>query len=148
MPPVANGRAPNRSDRTPDSGPETRKPTVSGSMAMPAHSGVTREVVAVQRQPDPLQPDDQHEHQPAAAERGQQAGEDAGRERPDPEQLQRNIGSATLVSMKHEERCSSATPGPRQANTIGLVQPIVSAAVRLDPVGDADHDEDQPERRR
>ena len=40
MPPVANGRAPNRSDSQPDSGPAIRKPTVSGSIAMPAHSGV------------------------------------------------------------------------------------------------------------
>jgi hypothetical protein len=32
MPPVANGRAPNRSDRYPDNGPNTSEPTVSGSM--------------------------------------------------------------------------------------------------------------------
>ncbi len=41
MPPVAKGRAPNRSDSTPDTGPATRKPVVKGSMAIPAHSGVT-----------------------------------------------------------------------------------------------------------
>ena len=40
MPPVANGRAPNRSDSQPEAGPAMRKPTVSGSMAIPAHSGV------------------------------------------------------------------------------------------------------------
>ena len=32
MPPVANGRAPNRSERYPEMGPATRKPTVSGTM--------------------------------------------------------------------------------------------------------------------
>jgi hypothetical protein len=32
IPPVANGRAPNRSESQPESGPATRKPTVSGSM--------------------------------------------------------------------------------------------------------------------
>ena len=32
MPPVANHRAPNLSESTPDSGADTRKPTVSGSM--------------------------------------------------------------------------------------------------------------------
>ncbi len=32
MPPVVNQRAPNRSDSSPDSGAETRNPTVSGSM--------------------------------------------------------------------------------------------------------------------
>ena len=40
MPPVANGRAPNRSDSQPEAGPAMRKPTVSGSIAIPAHSGV------------------------------------------------------------------------------------------------------------
>jgi hypothetical protein len=37
---MENNRAPNRSDRYPDSGPAMRNPTVSGSMKMPAHSGV------------------------------------------------------------------------------------------------------------
>ena len=41
MPPVENGRAPNRSDSQPDTGPAMRKPMVSGSMAIPAHSGVS-----------------------------------------------------------------------------------------------------------
>ena len=40
MPPVANGRAPYRSDSQPESGPAIRNPMVSGGMAMPAHSGV------------------------------------------------------------------------------------------------------------
>ena len=40
MPPVANGRAPNRSDSQPDTGPAIRKPAVSGTMKMPAQSGV------------------------------------------------------------------------------------------------------------
>ena len=41
MPPVAKGRAPKRSERMPDVGPAMRKPEVRGSMAIPAHSGVT-----------------------------------------------------------------------------------------------------------
>ncbi len=40
MPAVAMPREPNRSDRMPEVGPETRKPAVIGSMKMPAHSGV------------------------------------------------------------------------------------------------------------
>ena len=32
MPPVANGREPNRSESTPDTGPAMRKPAVRGSM--------------------------------------------------------------------------------------------------------------------
>ena len=47
-----------------------------------------REAVAVQRQPDALQPHDQHEHEPAAAERGQQRGDVAGREGADAEQAE------------------------------------------------------------
>ena len=39
-PRVANGRGPYRSASRPASGPEMKKPTVSGIMAMPAHSGV------------------------------------------------------------------------------------------------------------
>src|ERR1700722_10645236 len=40
MPPEANQRAPNRSDRAPDSGPATKNPAVSGSRKMPAQNGV------------------------------------------------------------------------------------------------------------
>ena len=41
IPPVANRRAPKRSDSHPETGPETSSPIVSGSIAMPAHSGVS-----------------------------------------------------------------------------------------------------------
>jgi hypothetical protein len=41
MPPTANGRAPNRSERTPESGPAIRNPTVIGSMKIADHSGVS-----------------------------------------------------------------------------------------------------------
>ena len=40
MPVVAMPREPNRSDKMPEIGPETRKPAVIGSRKMPAHSGV------------------------------------------------------------------------------------------------------------
>ena len=148
MPPVANGRAPNRSDRIPDTGPAIRKPRVSGSMAIPAHSGVTREVVAVQGQPDPLEPDDQHEHQPAAAEGGQEAGQHAGGEGPDLEQLETEHRLGTLVSMTQKATSRSTRRPPSAPSTSGLVHPIDVAAVGLDAVGDPDHDQDQPERRR
>ena len=48
--------------------------------------GRVGEVVAVLGQPDPLQPDDQHEHQPAARDRRQERGERAEAEGPDAEQ--------------------------------------------------------------
>jgi hypothetical protein len=41
IPPVAMPREPNRSDKIPDTGPETRNPAVSGSRKMPARSGVS-----------------------------------------------------------------------------------------------------------
>lgn len=40
MPAVAMPRDPNRSDKMPEVGPETRNPAVIGSRKMPAHSGV------------------------------------------------------------------------------------------------------------
>jgi len=41
IPALAKPRAPNRSERNPDTGPETRNPADSGSMKMPAHRGVS-----------------------------------------------------------------------------------------------------------
>ena len=41
IPPVANQRAPKRSDRYPDVGPAISMPSVSGSMYRPARSGVS-----------------------------------------------------------------------------------------------------------
>ena len=41
IPAVAKPRAPKRSESVPAIGPETRKPAVSGSRKMPAHSGVS-----------------------------------------------------------------------------------------------------------
>ncbi len=41
IPAVAKPRAPNRSDRYPEIGPEMRIPAVSGSKKMPAQSGVS-----------------------------------------------------------------------------------------------------------
>ena len=40
IPPVANGRGPYRSERIPEIGPAMRKPIVSGSIRIPAQSGV------------------------------------------------------------------------------------------------------------
>jgi hypothetical protein len=41
MPAVAKPRAPKRSDRKPDTGPEMRMPAVSGSRKIPAQKGVS-----------------------------------------------------------------------------------------------------------
>ena len=73
IPPVENGRAPMRSDRMPDRGPAMRIPSVSGQHVDAGPQRGVLEAVAVLGQPDALQPDDQHEHQPAAGARGEEA---------------------------------------------------------------------------
>ena len=116
IPAVAMPREPNRSDRMPETGPEIRKPAVSGSRKMPAHSGVSAVVVAVQRQPDALQPDDQHELQAAAGDGDQHspamlpAVKARIRNR-----LSWNIGSATLLSIT-TNAASSADAADQQAD--------------------------------
>ena len=85
---MVNQRTPKRSDSSPDTGPASRKP---GGQRQQEDAGPQRcvgVVVAVQRQPDALQPDDQHELQPAAGHRGQQGGGVAGGEGPVAEQPQ------------------------------------------------------------
>ena len=107
MPAVAKPRAPKRSDREPDIGPEIEE---AGGQRQQVDAGPQRRlgvVVAVQRQPDPLQPDDQHELQPAAGDGRDQAGDAAGGERADPEQaeLEHRLGDPRL---DHDERAPAA----------------------------------------
>ena len=113
---------------------------------MPAHSGVIGERVAVQRQPDALQPDDQHELQPAARDRASSAGQVAGRERADPEQAQRTSArrpsSRPRRTHQHADADRSARRGPTGSSTRRL------AAVRLDAVGDGDEQHGRARRER
>ncbi len=57
----------------------------------------------------------------------------------------RNIGLATRASIT-ANATSDATPAHSSAITRGLPQPVALRAVGADPVGDGDHDQDQPER--
>ena len=77
---------------------------------MPAHSGVSCVGVAVQRQPDALQPDDQHELQAAARHRGEQVHGLTGREGADPEQPQvdHRVGDAVLDEAERDEQHDAA----------------------------------------
>ena len=90
---------------------------------MPARSGVCGEVVAVQRQPDSLQPDDQHELQAAAGDRAHQARHVARRVGADAEQAQpeHRLGDLRLDQAEDDQQ---ATPAARPPSTRGLVQPV------------------------
>ncbi len=87
--------------------------------------------VAVQRQPDALQPDDQHELQAAASDRRDQAGDVAGGERADAEQaeLEHRIGDPRLDQDERGEQRDAADERPDHDR----VRPAHGvAAVRLD----------------
>ena len=103
-----------------------------------------REGVAVEGQPDPLEPDDQHEHQAAPAEGGQEAGQDAGGEGPDLEQLEpeHRLGHAGLDHAERDQEDDAEGQGPEHQR---VGPPHHVAAVGLDAVGDPDHDQDQPD---
>ena len=88
MPVDAMPRAPNRSDSAPAAGPGDQE---SGRQREQEDAGPQRGVgvvVAVQRQPDALQPDDEHELQATLGERRRERGGVARAERPDLEQGQ------------------------------------------------------------
>ena len=57
----------------------------------------------MQRKPDPLEPDDQHEHEAAASKRGQQAGDASGREGPDAEEAEPEHGLLGAKFDEHED---------------------------------------------
>ena len=74
------------------------------------------EVVAVQRQPDAGQPDDQHELQAAAGDRAEQGGDVAGRERADAEQRQpehRVLDPGLDEAEQREQRDAEDQPAER-----------------------------------
>ena len=79
------------------------------------------EAVAVQRQPDALQPDDQHELEATASDRRQQRGEVPGGEGTDAEQPEpeHRLGDPVLGDTEHDEQ---RDPG-RQAGDDARVGP-------------------------
>ena len=111
---------------------------------MPAQSGVCVEVVAVERQPYPLQPDDEHEHQSAASDPCEKAGKASRREGADPEEIQTEHRLADLC-LDHREAEQQDDSPAETAEHEGARPPHVVAAVGLDPVGDPDHERDHPE---
>ena len=113
-------------------------------MKMPGPQRRHVEGVPVSRQPDALQPDDEHEHQATAAEGAEEAGEHAGGEGPDLEELQaehRLVGVDLNEAEQDEER--HADTELRQDHRVGPPHRVVS--IGLDPVGDPDHHQDQPD---
>ena len=100
------------------------------------------EAVAVQGQPDALQPDHQHEHEAAPAHRGQEAGHVAGREGADPEELEaeHRVGHLGLDDPEHHQD-GDAAEDLRQHDRAR--PPHGVAAIGQQAVGDADQDQDQ-----
>jgi len=100
------------------------------------------EAVAVHGQVDALQPDDQDEHQPAAAQAGQQAGQVPGRERPDPEQREpeHRLGHPRLDHAEEREH-GQAAEDQRQHQRAGPAHRV--PAVGLNAVGDPGQHRDQ-----
>ena len=92
MPPVANGRAPKRSDRMPDIGPAMRKPKVSGKMAIPAHNGVRAKSYPCSGNQMPCSQMMSMNIRPPRLKRGQQARRHPGAEGADLEELQAEHG--------------------------------------------------------
>jgi hypothetical protein len=96
----------------------------------------------VHRQVDALQPDDQDEHQAAAAKARQQGRDVAGGERADPEQREpeHRLGDPGLDVAEGDQR-GDAADDQRQHERARPAHHV--AAVGLDAVGDADEDGDQ-----
>ena len=93
-------------------------------------------------QPDPLQPHDQHELQPAAADRRQEDGEVPGRERAHAEErdVEHRVDHALLDAPERGQQHDAEAERGDHAR----VRPAHRVAVvRLDAVGDPDHHRDQ-----
>jgi len=112
-------------------------------MAIPGPQRGLLEAVTVDRQVDALQPDDQDEHQAAADQAGQQAGQVPRGERPDPEQRgpEHRLGHPRL-DHADEGEYGQAAEDQRQHQRTGPAHGV--PAVRLNAVGDPDQDRDQP----
>ena len=100
------------------------------------------ERVAVAREPDPLQPDDEDELQAAAADRGQQGRDAPGGERADAEEreVEHRLGDPPLDEREDDQEREAADQRGQDAGR-GPAHRV--PAVRLDAVGDPDHDRDQ-----
>ena len=96
-------------------------------------------------QPDPLQPDDQDEHQPAARDGGQERRQRPERERADPEQRQaeHRIRDALLDG---DERGQADHRAGEQREHARAAPAGARAAVGPDPVRDRDHQADEAAR--
>jgi hypothetical protein len=102
------------------------------------------EAVAVLGQPDPLQPDDQHEEQATAGDRGEEGREGAEGEGADAEEgePEHRRGDAAL---DHDEGDHRGDRGCHQGDHPRAAPTGRVAGVGTDPVGDRDHREDQAE---
>ena len=98
----------------------------------------------MQRQPDALQPDDEHEVQTAACQGGQEAGDVTGAEHADFEQIQPEHGLRHMLL--DEDKCHQRQRAADQAGEHkGIAPAHAGIAVRLDAIGDADQHGGQAE---
>ena len=137
-------RDPNRSDKIPESRPGHQE---AGRHRQHEDARPQRRLVvgvAVQRQPDALQPDDQHELDAAARDRHQQAGHVARGELADLEQRQpeHRLGDPGLDD--HEDDQQGDAADELAEHDRGLPAHRV-VPVGLDAVGDADEDRAEAE---
>ena len=123
MPPVANQRAPKRSERYPEIGPAVEHAEGEREHVDARPQRCVSEIEAVLGQPDALQPDDQHEHQAAARDRREERRERAERECADAKQRQaeHRLGDAPL---DRGEGRQAAHAGGEQREHLGLPQPV------------------------
>ena len=100
----------------------------------------------MQRQPDPLQPDDDHQIQAAACQGGQETGDIACGEHPDLEQLKPEHGLRdVLLNIDERPECQRAADQTCQYKGTAPAHRRVS--VWLDPIGGADQQGGQAQRK-
>ena len=128
IPPVANGRAPKRSDRYPDVGPEISSPIVSGSMNRPARSGVWVKSTPCSGSQIPWSQMINMNSSPprATAARNDEIVPNENARIRISESL--NIGSVARRSIS-TNATSDATPAASSTITRGLVHPVVELSV-------------------
>ncbi len=90
----------------------------------------------MQRQPDSLQPDDEHELQPTTTNGCDQSRDVAPGERPDPEEahVEHRLCHAQFQENEEDEQCDSTDYSGQNP---GVAPALAAAAVGLDTVGDA-----------
>src|SRR5437660_2552574 len=127
IPPVANSREPKRSDRYPETGPASRNPALSGSMEMPAHSGVDSNEYPCEGSQSPCSQMISMNIRPPLATAARNVDREPNANARMANSEIRNIGLATRVSTARNAT-RQAAPLASAAITNGLCQPRLPPA--------------------